>query len=205
MQDHDRDSTGSQHDSLTTGSLQNYDKIRARSVQRLRAAAEILQDLDNICAEMQQRFGRLQDYYKIHAESRQSRDPAPSPAETTPNRRGSEGAKPVERAPLPQAMRHCCSAHSGRPTARRSPKGAGAAWAWSWDLSPEPEEAEGRRRRMDQHPYSGRRPGRRAKRALFVLRVELVLGFVSPRFCARRRRIWAKHLLVQQRGGIVNW
>ena len=113
--------------------------------------------------------------------------------------------EPVERAPLPQAMRHCCSAHSGRPTARRSPKGAGAAWAWSWDLSPEPEEAEGLRRRMDQHPYSGRRPGSHAKRGLYVLRVELVLGFVSPRFCARRRRIWGKHLLVQQRGDIVNW
>lgn len=73
--------------------MQNYDKIRARSVQRLRAATEILQDLDKITAEMRQRFERLQDYYKIHAESRQSRDPAASPAETTPNRRGSDGTQ----------------------------------------------------------------------------------------------------------------
>lgn len=102
--------------------MQNYDKIRARSVQRLRAAAEILQDLDDISAEIRQGFERLQDDDNIHAESRQRRDAAPSPVTNASFRGVFAGVEPVQRAPLLQVMQHC-SAHSGRPDARRSPEG----------------------------------------------------------------------------------
>lgn len=136
MQDLDRDSTGSQHDSLTTGSMQNRDKIRAGSGQGLRGTAASLQNLDNISADLRQSFERLQDDDKIHAESRQSRDPAPSPAETTPNRRGSGGAGACGAGAIASsdaALAAACIAKPEGPTGAR--QRGGGRHRRSWDLS----------------------------------------------------------------------